>query len=228
MIRSPLRRAYHLQMTGERRYLPAASLDIFLPAYDPIMALLGFRRALLPLLAQAELEPHHSVLDIGCGTGTLAILIKQSHPTVNVTGVDPDSRALARATRKASRARVTATFDRGFADALPYADGTFDRVLSSMMFHHVPKEEKPSVLAEVRRVLKPGGRLHLLDFAGGTHSVLAQALHGRQASASANDRLLARMREAGLADAIRTATHGTFFGAIAYYQASAVPAGYES
>lgn len=208
-------------MTGERKYLPAASLDIFLPAYDPIMALLGFSRALRPLVAQAELEPDHSVLDIGCGTGTLAILIKRLHPTVNVTGVDPDSRALARAWRKASRARVTVTFDRGFADAMQYPDATFDRVFSSMMLHHVPKEEKPKVLAEVRRVLKPGGRLEFLDFAGGTHSLVAQALHGRQASASANDRLLARMREAGLVDAIRTATRGTFFGAIAYYRASA-------
>jgi ubiquinone/menaquinone biosynthesis C-methylase UbiE len=208
-------------MTGERKYLPAASLDIFLPAYDPIMALLGFQRALRPLVAQAELEPAHSVLDIGCGTGTLAVLIKELHPTVNVTALDPDPRALARASRKARRARVTIAFDRGFADAMQYADGTFDRVFSSMMFHHVPREEKPKVLADVRRVLKPGGRLEFLDFAGGTHSLLAQALHGRQANASANDRLLARMREAGLVDAVRTATHGTFFGAIAYYRASA-------
>jgi ubiquinone/menaquinone biosynthesis C-methylase UbiE len=161
------------------------------------------------------------VLDIGCGTGTLAILIKQLHPTVKVTGVDPDPRALARARRKASRAGVTVTFDRGFADAMQYADGTFERVFSSMMLHHVPRDEKPKVLAEVRRVLKPGGRLEFLDFAGGTHSLLAQALHGRQAHAAANDRLLARMREAGLVDATRTATQGTFFGAIAYYRASA-------
>jgi ubiquinone/menaquinone biosynthesis C-methylase UbiE len=208
-------------MTGERTYLPAASLDIFLPAYDPIMALFGFRRALRPLVEQAQLEPDHSVLDIGCGTGTLAILIKTVRPTVQVTGVDPDSRALARARRKASRARVTVTFDRGFADAMAYADGTFDRVFSSMMLHHVPKEEKPKVLAEVRRVLKPGGRLEFLDFAGGTHHLLAHALHGRQASASANDRLLARMDEAGLVHAMRTATHRTLVGAIAYYRASA-------
>jgi ubiquinone/menaquinone biosynthesis C-methylase UbiE len=186
-----------------------------------MMALLGFRRALRPLVAQAELEPHHSVLDIGCGTGTLAILIKELHPTVEVTGVDPDPRALARATRKAGRAGVAAAFDRGFADAMQYADGTFDRVFSSMMFHHLPKEQKSQVLGEVRRVLKPGGRLEFLDFAGGTHHGLAQALHGRKASASANDHLLERMRDAGLVDAIRTATQGTFAGAIAYYQASA-------
>jgi ubiquinone/menaquinone biosynthesis C-methylase UbiE len=208
-------------MTPERRYLPAASLDILLPAYDPIMKLLGFRRALLPLLAQAGLEPRHVVLDIGSGTGTLAILIKQKHPDVQVTGLDPDPLALARAARKTARAGVTVRFDRGFADAMPYADGTFDRVFSSMMFHHIPGDEKPRVLAEARRVLRPGGRLELLDFAGGTHSLLAHALHGRQAAAAAEDRLLRRMREAGFADARRLGTRGTIAGAISFYQATA-------
>lgn len=212
---------YHGWMTGERKYVPAANFDIFLPAYDPIMALLGFRRALRPLVAQAELQPDHSVLDIGCGTGSLALLIKEFHPTVVITGVDPDPRALARATRKAARAGVTAAFDRGFADAMPYAGGTFDRVFSSMMFHHVPKAQKSPVLAEVRRVLKPGGRLEFLDFAGGTHHSLAQVLHRRKASAAVNDRLLARMRDAGLVGATCTATLGTLVGTIAYYQASA-------
>lgn len=210
-------------MGVERRYLPAASLDIFLPAYDPIMRLLGFQRALLPLLAQAELQPDHAVLDIGCGTGTLAILIKQRHPTVTVIGLDPDPRALARATRKAARAAVQVRFDRGFADALEYPAAAFDRVFSSMMFHHLPKDDRTRVLEEVRRVLKPGGRLELLDFAGGAPSMLAHVFHGRRASPPANDRLLLRMREAGFGAARRLATRATIAGAIAYYEAVADP-----
>jgi ubiquinone/menaquinone biosynthesis C-methylase UbiE len=204
---------------AERSYVPAASLDLFLPAYDPLMRLLGFQQALLPLLAQAELQPAHSVLDIGCGTGTLAVLIKQRHPNVTLTGIDPDPRALVRATRKAGRAGVPVRFDRGFADALEYGDGAFDRVFSSMMFHHLRKEDRLKVLTEVRRVLKPGGRLELLDFAGGGKSLLAHVLHGRQASSAANDRLLLRMREAGFTDARRVSTRSTIAGAIAYYQA---------
>jgi ubiquinone/menaquinone biosynthesis C-methylase UbiE len=210
-------------MTADRKYLPAASLDILLPAYDPLMALLGFRRALAPLIAQAELKPDHSVLDIGCGTGTLAILIKKAHPTIAVTGLDPDPRALARAARKVGRAGVAVTFDRGFADAMPYPDGAFDRVFSSMMFHHVPKRDKTNVLAEVRRVLKPGGRLEFIDLAGGTHDFFGHALHGREANATAHDRLLARMHEAGLTNAARTDTRRTAVGAVAYYEAYAPP-----
>ena len=208
-------------MTPERTYLPAAGHDVFLPLYDPITKFLGFRRALLALIAQAELQPRHAVLDVGCGTGTLAVLIKQAHSDVDVTGLDPDPRALARAARKAERAGVAARFDRGFADRLDYPNGTFDRVFSSMMFHHLGKDDRSKVLADVRRVLKPGGRLEFLDFAGGTHNLLAHILHGRQLNRSGEDRLLRRMREAGLVEARRTATRGTLVGAIAYYEATA-------
>jgi len=207
-------------MAPERKYLPAASLDILLPAYDPIMRVFGFTRALQPLVDQAELLPHHTVLDIGCGTGALDLLIKQAHPDVTLTAIDPDPRALERARRKAERAGLAIRFDRGFADALPYPDAAFDRVFSSMMLHHVPRREKAGVLSDVRRVLRPGGRLELLDFAGGTHSFLAQVLHGRTASDSANARLLDRMQNAGFATCRRVATRSTPFGALAYYQAS--------
>jgi len=208
---------------AERSYVPAASRDVFLPAYDPIMRLLGFRRALMPLMAQAGLLRGDSVLDIGCGTGTLAILIKQHYPDVTVTGLDPDPRALARAARKVARAGVTVHFDRGFADALEYGDATFDHVFSSMMFHHLRKNDRFKVLTEVRRVLKPGGRLEFLDFAGGAHGLLAHVLHGRQASPAATDWLLLRMREAGFAEARQLATRPTIAGAIAYYEAVTAP-----
>jgi ubiquinone/menaquinone biosynthesis C-methylase UbiE len=208
-------------MARQRTYLSAAGYDVLLPLYDPLTKLLGARRLLATLLAQADLQPRQMVLDIGCGTGTLAILIKQTHPGVDVTGLDPDAHALARATRKAERAHAPVRFERGFADALGYGDGTFDRVFSSMMFHHLGRQERTKALAEIRRVLKPRGRLEFLDFAGGAHNMLAQMLHGRTLRAAAEERLLWRMTEAGLVDARRVATKGTFLGPVAYYQASA-------
>ena len=205
----------------ERHYVPAAGHGFFLPFYDPIVKLAGGARIVQTLIAQAELQPGHVVLDIGCGTGTLAVAIKCAHPGVTVIGVDPDQPALDRAVRKASRAGVMIRFDRGFADALEHADAMFDRVFSSMMFHHLGRNERSQVLSEVRRVLKPGGRLEFLDLAAGTHSFFARMLHPPPVTQTGEDRMLARMREAGLVNGARTGTQSSIFGPLAFYQAAA-------
>src|SRR6266478_2037249 len=126
---------------SDRSYLPAAGHDWSLPLYDPMVKLLGGDAARAVLLDQAAVRPADRVLDIGCGTGTLAVLIKRRYPAVEVVGLDPDPRALARARRKAQRAALSIQLDRGFADELPYADGSFDRVFSSFMLHHLQAAE---------------------------------------------------------------------------------------
>ena len=181
--------------------------------------LFGIQRALRSLLEQAQLQPGHAVLDVGCGTGTLAVLLKRRYPTVDVVALDPDPDALAIAQRKAARAAVEIRFIRGFADVLSYQDVSFDRVFSSMMFHHLRKDERSPALAEIRRVLKPGGRLEFLDFTGPHHSLLGGLVHGHQASPTADDRLIARMREVGFTDATRVGVRRTWFGPIGFYQA---------
>ena len=109
-------------MGSSRTYLPAAGHDWSLPLYDPIVKLLGGDAARKALLEQAALRPGQRVLDVGCGTGTLATLIKQLYPDVEVVGLDPDPKALARARRKAARAGVSIQFDQGFGDELPYPE----------------------------------------------------------------------------------------------------------
>src|SRR5215469_3133077 len=89
---------------SERTYLPAAGRDLFLPAYDLLAKLLGADGARQTLLEQAEVRPGHRILDIGCGTGTFAALLKQRYPSVEVVGLDPDPKALARARHKAEKA----------------------------------------------------------------------------------------------------------------------------
>src|SRR5215831_21059809 len=86
---------------GQRTYIPAATYDLLLPLYDVLAKLVGSEAAHRQLVDQAGIEPGHHVLDIGCGTGNLTLLIKRLHPRAEVVGLDPDPKALARARRKA-------------------------------------------------------------------------------------------------------------------------------
>src|SRR5215475_15130062 len=127
---------------GQRTYLPAAGYDWLLPLYDVFAKLIGSEAAHRQLVDQAGIEPTHHVLDIGCGTGNLTLLVKHLHPRADVVGLDPDPKALARARRKAEEGGFAVRFDRGFSDALPYADASFDRVVSAFMLHHLPLDVK--------------------------------------------------------------------------------------
>jgi ubiquinone/menaquinone biosynthesis C-methylase UbiE len=213
-------------MTNSRRtYLPAAGRDRFLPLYDLMTKLMGADQARRGLLDQAQIRPGHRILDIGCGTGSLLIQLKRLYPGTDVVGLDPDAKALARARRKAARAAVSIQLDRGFGDELPYPDGSFDRVLSSLMFHHVPTDEKGKTVRAIRRVLKTGGEFHMLDFEGpekGAHGILSRLLHSSQRlKDNSESRVLQFMTEAGFAEPKKVGHREMFFGHIAYYRAIA-------
>ena len=207
-------------------YLPAMGHDHrLLPLYDLLYRLLGIASVHRPLVDQAGIRPDHRVLEIGCGTGNLALLAKRLHPDAEVVGLDPDPKALARARRKAGRKALSVRLDLGFAQELPYPDASFDRVLSAFMFHHLGPDDKEKALREVRRVLKPGGSLHLLDLGGAkasSHGFLARLSyrHGRLRD-NLEDRIPTLMREAGLAEATEVAHRVTkVWGRITYYRAT--------
>ena len=205
-----------------RHFLPAAGRDLFLPLYDPLTKLLGGDRARRTLIEQAALAPGLDVLDVGCGTGTLVLQIRESFPGVVAVGLDPDPKALARARRKAERQGATIRFDEGFADALPYPDASFDRVFSSMMFHHVETADKEKMLREARRVLRPGGSLHLMDFAGpeASDGLLARLLHTHaRLKDNTESRIVEWMRQAGFGDPVKVCNGRLIFGRLAYYRA---------
>jgi len=205
---------------AERSYLPAMGKRWLLPLYDPLLKLLGVDKTNRRLIEQAELRSGFRVLDIGCGTGSLAVLIKRMNPEVEVVGVDPDPAALSLSERKASRDGFSIEFDRGFSDHLSYPDASFDRVFSSFMFHHLEPSERAATFCEIGRVLKSGGSLHLLDFAPrdgkGHHHRHHRSPHE---GSRFEGRVLDLMSEAGLVDAREVARGKIFFGPIAYYRA---------
>ena len=212
-------------MTPRRSYLPAAGHAWLLPLYDPIDRLLGGDGARRTLVEQAALRPGHRVLDLGCGTGSLALMIKRQHPGVEVVGVDPDPAALERARRKATRAGLALRLDQGLGDTLPYQDGAFDRVLSAFVLHHLPDGEKEPTLREVRRVLASDGILHLLDFGGPEaprRGFLTRHLHGsHRLRDNFGEGIPALLRRAGFADPQLVSQGRLLFGQLGYYRASA-------
>ena len=149
----------------EPKFIPALSWNVLTPLYDPLLKwVMQEERFKRHLIEQAQMQPGQQVLDLGCGTGTLTLMIKQAHLNSEVTGLDGDPRVLEIARRKAARVGAFITFDEGMAYQLPYPDDSFDRVLSSMVFHHLTTQDKERTLAEIYRVLKPNGELHLVDF----------------------------------------------------------------
>jgi ubiquinone/menaquinone biosynthesis C-methylase UbiE len=165
--------------------------------------------------------------DIGCGTGTLAVRIKKLCPDVAVVGLDPDPKALRRARRKAQRAGTSVQYDQGFSDELPYPAASFDRVFSSFMFHHLPLDQREKTLREVRRVLAPGGSLHLLDFDRPEQSPersLTTRIHSsKHLKDNSESQILTLMHQAGFVGAKKVMARTMLFGLlrIGYYEASA-------
>jgi ubiquinone/menaquinone biosynthesis C-methylase UbiE len=122
-----------------------------------------FRERLVNL---AQLASGESVLDVGCGTGSLAIAAKGRVGTGGrVFGIDASPEMIARATSKAAKAGIDVSFRTAVAEALPFRDEQFDVVLSTLMLHHLPRKVRQQCAREIRRVLKPQGRALVVDFA---------------------------------------------------------------
>ena len=146
-------------------YTAALKYNWLTSLYDPLLHwVLRESKFKRHLVEQASIESGYRVLDLGCGTGTLALLIKQVHPQAAVVGIDGDSQVLEIAKAKVAKSALDVALDRGMAFQLPYSDGSFDRVVSSLVFHHLTRENKVRTLKEVYRVLWPGGELHLADW----------------------------------------------------------------
>lgn len=154
-------------------YVPALRYRWLTRFYDPVVALTTrekvFKRKLLDQITSTNAE---HVLDLACGTGTLARMIKLENPATTVHGLDGDPEILELARRKSHNGGQDVHFDQGMSFAMPYPDDTFDIVVSSLFFHHLSAINKQRTLAEVQRVLKAGGRFLVCDWGRPANLVL--------------------------------------------------------
>ncbi|MGH2993171.1 MAG: class I SAM-dependent methyltransferase [Solirubrobacterales bacterium] len=211
----------------EERYLPALRFRSLTRFYDPLIRWTTrettFKRR---LLEQVSPGPGDRILDLGCGTGTLAVLIKRAQTAAEVSGLDADPEMLAPARAKAAADGVEIRFDEGLSNELPYEDGFFDTVVSTLFFHHLAPQVKRQTAAEIARVLRPGGKLHVADWGRPSDplmrvlSVSIPLLDGFEPTRDNLAGGLPRIFEAaGLAGAAETGRLRTAFGTMAFYRA---------
>lgn len=209
-------------------YIGAMGSTSRLDLYDPLVrVVVRERRFKARLLAGAALRPGMRVLDLGCGTGTLAIMAQRAVPGVSIVAVDADPAAIEIARRKAAREAVSIEFHIGMAQQLPYRSRSFDRVLSTLLFHHLPHAGKLAALGETARVLAPGGEIHLADFglpANPLMRVCFSLVRKVDGMETTEDNVMGRLpemiRSAGFEKIRETARYSTVAGTIRLYAAA--------
>ena len=146
-------------------YIPAIEFDWLTPLYDPLIRLtMRETQFKQQLIKQAHVKSGYRILDIGCGTGTLLLLVKKISPETSNIGLDGDSRILMIAKSKSKKQGNVINFIQALSFDIPLANTSMDCILSSLMLHHLTRTEKLETLKEVFRVLRPGGKFHVADW----------------------------------------------------------------
>ncbi len=211
----------------ERSFVPALRVPFLTPFFDPFMrAFMPEHRIKRDLAEWALASDIKKLLDFGCGTGTLALIVKQSRPDIEVSGLDVDPAVLEIAKSKAAKRAAGIDFQGYDGGGFPYADGSYDAILSSFVFHHLLDDEKIAALREIRRVLRRGGSLYLADFDRSSNILLRLAfelprtLDGRDRTrANALGLIPSMLHDAGFGEVRRHGRYATLFGEVSLFEA---------
>lgn len=146
-------------------YIPALRFKWLAPLYDFLIGItMPEKKIKHELITSAHIQTNENMLDFGCGTGTLTIMAKESHPGANITGIDIDVEILKKAIQKAQVKSLDILLLNYDGVKLPFHNNNFQRVISCLVFHHLDTDTKQRVLAEVFRVIDRNGQLHVADF----------------------------------------------------------------
>lgn len=212
-------------------YIPALRFNWLTRFYDPLLrATLKEDRFRGLLIGQAGIEPGHRVVDVGCGTGTLALMIKHHQPLADVVGVDGDPNVLNIAEQKFKDANVAVTLHKARASEAPIHEQSCDRVVSTLVFHHLEVDEKLRTLRQIKTWLRPGGELHIADWGKAQNPLMraaflsVQMLDGfKTTSDNVQGKLPEFMRQAGFSQVEETHREMTMFGTLSLYRGTNAP-----
>ena len=214
-------------MGSKESFIPALGYQSLNALYDlTISRTMPERKLRVRLADQVNLLPGERLLDFGCGTASQTILQMQRSPDASVTGVDVDPQILALASRKAHEAGLHLRLDQYDGRTLPYPDASFDKVVSSLVFHQLNAERKGLALREIYRVLVPGGELHLGDWGWARSRLLrfaflaVQILDGFESTRDNVAGLLPwHIADAGFIEVVETGFINCALGTFAFYRA---------
>lgn len=171
---------------------------------------------------QLQLKGTETILDFGCGTGTLPIMIKEQFPSVNIIGIDVDAEIIGIAERKIKAKGLRISLKKYDGESLAFlGHQQFDRIVSSLVFHHLSTSAKRNILSQLYRITKPGGELHIADF-GKPKSFYTKAAFGllrrfdgvENASVNAKGLLPHFIKSGGFKEVQITQSFNTAFGTV--------------
>ncbi len=211
-----------------RSYIPALRFNALTRFYDPVVRMTTReRRVKQHLLDSLDIRPGSTVLDLGCGTGTMTVWLKQRYPGASVIGLDADAAILEMARAKSRRATVDVSYLEANATAIPLPDGAVQCVISSLFFHHLETGQKCQVLTEIVRILEPNGELHISDWGRPSNALMrslfltVQLLDGFATTRDSVDGRMASLLEtSGLRQIRETAQFNTVLGTLRQFRAT--------
>lgn len=213
----------------EKEFTPALGDSRLTPLYDIAIRLLTRERVWREkLIEQIDPLPNDRILDVGCGTGSLALRMKAYQPNATIIGLDPDEEVLTRARSKARSNNTQIEWHHGFLDQetvqklMPVT-----KVVSSLVLHQTPLREKADLLSAMFRVLEPNGSLHIADYGLQRSKLMrvlfrrtVQMIDGRADTQPNADGVLPELIEAaGFSEVQETRVIKTATGSISLYSA---------
>lgn len=213
----------NMQASGNKHIL-ALKFDFLTKLYDPLIKIVMpenlFKNT---LIEQVNILSGHRVLDFGCGTGTLTIMAKTKSPESIIIGIDVDEKIIDIAKKKIARQRLDIKIDKYDGNAMPYENESFDKVISSLVFHHLMGEQKGNILKEIYRILKPNGEIHIVDFGRPRNRIMKLISYFLQLFEPITDNIKGLipdyLKTAGFIDVGENKYFNTVFGTLSLYNA---------